>query len=81
MKQRTHYQEMSNHIQAALDTQNRAELDVLDKRIADALALGHINLPEAGELTVDLEMALSELSRDDNDLDEVYAAVRLDGGV
>jgi hypothetical protein len=45
------------------------------------LALGHINLPEAGELTVDLEMALSELSRDDNDLDEVYAAVRLDGGV
>lgn len=78
---RTRYQELSNAIAAAIDTQNREELDVLDGQIATALANGDINLPEAGELTVDYELGLSAITRDDNSLDEVYAAVRLDGGV
>lgn len=76
---RTVYQELSNEIQAAIDTGNRDELDVIDGKIATALADGEINLPEAGELTVDCELGLSALGRDDNSLDEVYAAVRLDG--
>lgn len=72
---RTVYQELSNSIASAIDTGNREELDVLDGRIATALANGDINLPEAGELTVDYELGLSALNRGDDYLDEGYAAI------
>jgi hypothetical protein len=61
---RTRFQELSNDIQAAIDTGNRDELDVLDGKIGGALADGNINLPEAGELTADIELGLDSLGRD-----------------
>ena len=72
---RTVFQTLSNEIQAAIDTGNREELDVLDGKIGVALADGEINLPEAGELTADYELGLSALNRGDDYLDEVFAAI------
>lgn len=79
MTKRTPFAQLSNEISAAIDTGNREELDRLDGEVGNALAEGVINLPEAGELTADIELGLSALSRSDDSLDEVYAAIRLDG--
>lgn len=78
---RTIFAALSNAISIAIDTGNREALDVLDGEVGTALSDGGINLPEAGELTADIELGLASLGRDDNSLDEVYAAVRLDGGI
>lgn len=75
MTKRTPFQELSNSIQAAIDTGNREALDVLDGEIGVALADGSINLPEAGELTADYELGLASLNRGDDYLDEGFAAI------
>jgi hypothetical protein len=75
MTKRTPFQELSNEIQAAIDTGNREALDVLDGQVGAALADGVINLPQAGELTADIELGLSALNRGDDYLDEGFAAI------
>jgi hypothetical protein len=60
---RSRFKQLSNDIQAAQDTGNLADLEQLDCHIADALASGDINLPEAGELTADCEIAISAVER------------------
>lgn len=63
MTKRTRFNQLSNDIQAAGETGNLDDLNQLDAHIADALATGDINLPEAGELTVDLEIAIAAVER------------------
>lgn len=72
---RTHFQELSALITAAIDTGNREALDVLDGEVGAALAMGSINLPEAGELTADIELGIDALNRGDDYLDEGFAAI------
>lgn len=74
MKQRTPFQVLSNLISIAADTGDRDTLDACDAQIATCLAEGKINLPEAGELTHDCEVALDSLGRNDY-LDEGFAAI------
>ena len=71
---KTFFQKLSDSISAAEATANQEELERLDGVIGTALAAGEINLPEAGELTVDIELAQKALQRDDY-LDEGYAAI------
>lgn len=71
---RTVFQQMSLSIAAAADTGNLEELQVLDRKVSEHLADGYINLPEAGELTLDIETAADSLARNDY-LDEGFAAI------
>lgn len=74
MIKRTMFQQMSAEVAAAADTGNLAELLELDRKVSEHLADGYINLPQAGELTLDIETATDALSRNDY-LDEGYAAI------
>lgn len=69
------FRELSNAIQVAMDTQNREALDRVDGAVGEALANGDINLPEAGELTADIEIGIAQLNQGDDYLDEVFAAI------
>ena len=68
------FKQLSNAVTAAADTGNVAELHQLDALVATSLGRGDINLPEAGELTADIETALDSLGRNDY-LDEGFAAI------
>lgn len=72
---RTIFAALSNAISIAIDTGNREALDVLDGEVGTALSDGGINLPEAGELTADIELGLASLNRGDDYLDEGFAAI------
>lgn len=74
MTKRTVFQQLSIDVAAAADTGNLEALLVLDRTVADKLASGDINLPQAGELTLDIETASDSLARNDY-LDEGYAAI------
>lgn len=71
---RTVFQQMSFSIAAAADTGNLEELLNLDRKVSEHLADGYINLPQAGELTLDIETAADSLARNDY-LDEGFAAI------
>lgn len=62
--QRTKFQQLSNAVQIAEDTGNREALDELDRDVATALADGDINLAQAGELTLDIEIITDRMQRD-----------------
>lgn len=68
------FEQLSDAVSTAEDTGNTEVLHQLDKLVADSLARGDINLPEAGELTADIEIALDRLGRNDY-LDEGFAAI------
>lgn len=71
MKKRNYFQALSAEITAAEDTGNRDTLLKCDKLIADYLAEGKINLPQAGELTADCEAALKAVDTIDGNTDHV----------
>jgi hypothetical protein len=71
MKQRTPFQTLSNTISIASDTGDLETLQWCDKLIAECLADGRINLPQAGELTLDCETAIAALGTLDSTTDYV----------
>lgn len=71
MKQRTPFQILSNTISIASDTGDLETLQAADKAIAECLADGRINLPQAGELTLDCETAMEALGSLDSTTDYV----------
>lgn len=75
MKLRTPFQTLSNIISIASDTGDLEALQAADKTIAEWLADGRINLPQAGELTLDCDNALSELGSVDSTTDYVRHAL------
>jgi hypothetical protein len=75
MKQRTPYQILSNTISTASDTGDLETLQTCDYLISTCLADGRINLPEAGELTLDCDLAISALGTMDETTDYVRHAL------
>lgn len=59
------YQHLSDEISIAADTGNGERLRQLDAEIYDSLQDGSINLPQAGELTLELEMGMDALGIDE----------------